>query len=58
MAPMPPALRTAMARSGVKPAKAIPAQAKGWATPNRSVKRVATDWIVDIAVSFEAGFQR
>jgi len=37
---------------------AIPAQAKGWATPNRSVKRVATDWIVDIAVSFEAGFQR
>jgi hypothetical protein len=32
-APMPPALHTAMARSGVMPAKAMPAQAKGWRTP-------------------------
>src|SRR5580765_5729022 len=56
MAPMPPALLTAMARSGVKPAKAMPAQAKGWRMPNRCVKRVAIDGMVDMVVSLQRGF--
>jgi hypothetical protein len=55
MAPMPPALLTAMARSGVNPAKAMPAQAKGWRTPKRCVKRVVIDAMVDMVVSLEPG---
>src|SRR5262249_31310416 len=55
MAPMPPALLTAMARSGVMPAKAKPAQAKGWRTPKRCVKRVAIDGMIDMVVSLEPG---
>src|SRR5262249_30430159 len=51
MAPMPPALLTAMARSGVMPAKARPAHAKGWVTPKRCVKRVAIDGVVGMVVS-------
>src|SRR5215468_4363275 len=46
MAPMPPTLLTAMASSGVEPAKAMPAQAKGWGTPKRCVKRVAIDGLI------------
>src|SRR5262249_57193427 len=43
MAPMPPALLTAMARSGVMPAKAMPAQAKGCRTPHRAVEGGGSD---------------
>src|SRR5262249_3634684 len=57
MAPTPPALLTAMARSGVKTAKAMPAQAKGCCTPKRCVKRVAIDGIVVIVVSLDPDFR-
>src|SRR5262245_19697760 len=56
MAPMPPALLTAMARSGVRPANAMPAQANGWRMPKRSVKRVAIDGLGDMVISLETGF--
>src|SRR5262245_59968908 len=56
MEPTPPALLPAMARSGVRPAKARPAQAKRWRTAKRSVKRVAIDGMGgDIVVSLETG---
>src|SRR5271156_4116382 len=40
MAPIPPPAQTARARSAVPPARAMPALAKGWRQPKRSVIRV------------------
>jgi hypothetical protein len=40
IAPIPPPAQTPRARSAVPPAKAMPALAKGWRQPKRSVIRV------------------
>src|SRR5271163_1865927 len=40
IAPIPPPAQTPRARSAVLPAKAMPALAKGWRQPKRSVIRV------------------
>src|SRR5271169_6833012 len=58
IAPIPPPAQTPRARSAVPPAKAMPALAKGWRQPKRSVIRVEMLFILSNAPQVTAFFDR